>query len=587
MHGQYNLITHNHIHDLHFIVPQGQGVVGSYGAFGIAMQGSHNEISYNRFERCRDWRGTGTGPDDYDGGSIEIEGLDLYSDDTITDLDIHHNYSKDNEQFAEADAATVGDVLIAYNFSDDYGVFFGFAMNFRLFTDPGWVFNNNTVIKRYAAENVPVFEIWGTAPSGAAWYRYYNNVFLINGQQQISPKKDAPHDHNVYWRADNTTSASALLGASASLGTGDQIADPQLLDASDADGHLSASSPAVGAGTTTTFTTDRDGTAVGAPVDAGAFQHSATANPNLLLDPGFETQDNGSALQLAWQRDEGAGEWGVDNHVAGKPYSGSDNAWIAYGSGTGTGWTTLAQPRLTVAPSTTYTFSCYTRDSGTIGTGYIGAYTTSSKTSGAKTETSFSAAGSYTLRSVTFTTGSTTTWVTPYVGYAVASGTWMQVDQCALRASDTSVALADGDFEAQASSAISSPWRRDEGTGTVSADLSGSAFSGSKNARIATTTGWTSLAQGPVTVKPGTLYRFSCQAKSSSNLPAGYLGAYWTASKTNGAKNEISFPASTSYAKRGVLVNTNAYTSLTPYVGYAGSVAGSWLTADACVLARA
>jgi hypothetical protein len=588
--GPYNTITHNYIHDLHFIVPNA-GVVGTYGAFGISLQASHTTVSYNRFERCRASRDNGdSGPEGYDGGSIEIEGFDLNSNDSIYDVDIHHNYSKDSEQFAEADAGTMGRIHIAYNFSDDYGVFFGFATAYNLIPDSGWEFNNNTVIKRHSSEQVPIFQVWGTKPA-TPWYHYWNNVFLINGTQQVSPWEDAPHDHNVMYRTDGASTASAVIGGSTTLGTGDVIADPRLLDASDGDGHLAASSPAIGAGTTTTYATDMDGSAVGASVDAGAFQRGAAGSdsPNMLLDPGFETQDDGSELQLGWTRDEGSGNWGVDNHVAGKSYSGSNNGWIAYSATTGTGWTDLAQQQIQVRPSTTYTFSCYTRDSGTIGTGYLGVYYTSSRTLGSKSETSFSPGTSYTLRSVTFTTGATTTWVTPYVGYNVASGTWMQIDACALRATDTSVSLTDGDFEGQTSSTIAAPWSRDQGTGTVSVDyhVAGAPFSGVNDARIATASGWTSLAQGPVAVQPDTFYRFTCQVKSSTNMPAGYLGMYWTTSKTSGAKNEISFPASASYAPRAALANTNAYTSLTPYVGYAGTVAGSWLAADACTLVRA
>jgi hypothetical protein len=575
--GDYATVSHNYIHDLHLVVPNNAGDLGSYGAMGVSIGGSHALVSYNRFERCRGARGTGTGPNDYDGGSVEIEGASYSSSKVLTDITIDHNSSYDSEQFGEVDISTTGDVHVTNNYSNDYGVFWGWSTDFDFVPQPGWEFTNNTVIKRHAAENIPVFNFWYNPPTGVSpWWHYADNVFLINGAQQISPQLDAPHDHNVYWRLDGASTASALLGGGASLGTGDVIADPELLDASDTDGHLAPTSPAIGLGA---------GSGLGA--DAGAFPYAGSAQPNMLIDGGFEDQSAGGTLQLPWKRDEGNGNWGVDNHVAGKPYSGSNNAWIAYDSSMGTGWTDLAQPQVPVRPSTTYTFSCYTRDSGTIGNGWIGEYSTASKTLGTKTETMFAASTSYTLRSVSFTTGASTTWVTPYVGYDVASGTWMQVDACVLKATDTTVSLGDGDFESQTSSSIASPWRRDEGTGTVSVDYhAGTAFSGLNDARIATASGWTSLAQGPITVQPDTFYRFTCEAESSSNMPAGYLGAYWTTSRTTGTKNEISFPAATSYTRRTVLVDGNANTTLTPYVGYAGNVAGSWLAADACTLAR-
>lgn len=430
--GPYNQVVHNYIHDLHFHTPQDRGSSGSYGAFGVTVNNSHNTIAYNRFIRDRASRNFGTGAaDDWDGGAIEVEGHYYDTFDTITDLSIDHNYSKDNEGFAEVDISTPSDIRVSYNVSDDYQQFWGFANDSNLdLSNGGFVFDHNTVIRRDRPYTWNVFTYFAKpAPASFNYYSFTNNIFAIRSTQKIDADRDQPHNHNLYYRSDGTTSASDILG-SGSLGTGDVVADPQLVSYAPSDPHIGSSSPAKDAGTASSpaFAADFDGrpSSVGSAPDIGALEYQGSVNANLLLDPGFENQTSGE-LSEPWRKDEGDGFVGIDYHQPGYPRSGSNDAYIAGVTGA---WTSVAQPTIDVAPNTSYTLTCYERDSGNI-TGYIGVYYTSSKTAGVKTEQSFGGSSSYTARSVTFNSGSHTQ-VTPYIGYPGSTGTYMVFDDCSL-----------------------------------------------------------------------------------------------------------------------------------------------------------
>lgn len=585
--GDHNSVQHNWFHDLHFVVRDNEGSAGSYGAIGVSIGASYADVGYNRFERCRADRGNPSrGSANYDGGAIEVEGHFYNTHDPITEVDVHHNFSRDNEGFGEVDVSDPSNVRFSYNYSDDYQHFWGFATNQYLTMGTGWVFDHNTVVKRnreigYVFNTETYF---GTTPPSYDFSTWTNNVFLLASGKALQPENDEPRNHNVYWSS-RGLSASALLGAG-SYGTGDVAAPPELADSDPSDPHLRATSPAVGAGTTPSplYAGDIDGKPVpgtGA-TDAGASQLQGSATtPNVLQDPGFETQ-NSSTLQEPWEKDEGSGAVGVDHGVGGT-HGGDDNAWVT----TSSGWTSLAQRGVGVRPNTNYTLTCWTRDSGSV-TSYLGVYYTDSKTLGTKSEQSFSGSTSYVQRSMTFNSGSYTS-VNVYVGYSGTSPTsYLVVDDCSLVADNPNL-LSDPGFEAQTSSTIAAPWSRDEGTGTVSVDhgVAGSPRSGSNDARIVNTSSgaWTSLGHTAIAVTPRTNYLLSCWTRDSGAV-TGYLGVYYTASKTAGAKTEASFSSSGgTYRRRVVGFNSGTSTSVTPYIGYPG-VASSSLVVDDCEVTR-
>ena len=431
--GDYNAVTHNWFHDLHFVVPQANGPAGSYGAIGVSLGSSHLEVAYNRFERCRASRLLSSDThSNYDGGAIEIEGHFYNTHDVITDVSIHHNWSKDNEGFGEVDVSDPSNIRFSYNYSDDYQQFWGFATNSYLTMGTGWVFDHNTIVRRSRTIGYTwdIQTYFNTTPPSYNFSLWTNNVYYIASGFKVQPLNDEPHNHNLYYSTAGT-SAYAILG-SGSFGTGDVVADPLFSGTQPFDGHLSPGSPAINPGTASSpsFSYDFDGksSSVSTAADIGAYEYAGSANPNLLQDPGFESQTD-STLQHQWMKDDGPGAVGTDYHLSGYPHSGSNNAWI---SSTTTGvWSSIGQRDIEVQPGVNYTISCWERDSGGI-TPYLGVYYTSAKTAGAKAESSFSSSTSFHQLSYSFNSGAYSR-VSFYAGYAGVASTYMVIDDCVLR----------------------------------------------------------------------------------------------------------------------------------------------------------
>ena len=84
-----------------------------YGAIGVGLFGSNNEVSYNIMEYCK------AASYDYgtDGGALEWFG---YADNNY----VHHNIAKENNGFFEVGGGSARDTIVAYNVSIDNGGFF-------------------------------------------------------------------------------------------------------------------------------------------------------------------------------------------------------------------------------------------------------------------------------------------------------------------------------------------------------------------------------------------------------------------------------------------------------------------------------
>ena len=94
--GRNNLVTHNYIHDGTMIVNT-PGGNDDYGANGVVIFASNNEVSFNDFTRLQ-------APSyDYgkDGGSVEVYAENWEGDANITNLSIHDNMSTSNNGFME------------------------------------------------------------------------------------------------------------------------------------------------------------------------------------------------------------------------------------------------------------------------------------------------------------------------------------------------------------------------------------------------------------------------------------------------------------------------------------------------------
>ena len=258
VHGQYNLITRNTIHDLR-MVKNTPGGVDDYGATGLVLNSSNNEVSYNRMIRCI----AASYDFGVDGGAVEWYG-------NASNNYVHHNWASGNAGFLEVGVGSVQGARVAYNVSIDNrrfslinltGNFASAVTNFRI--------ENNTLVEQAKDERGwVVFGFEGNPIANTFLAR--NNVIYAENLQAISNKATFSHDHNLYF-LNNVTA----LGFN--LGTGEQIADPQFVNLVNQDFHLNSASPAVDAGTDLGYIFDFDNRPVPVNIlpDLGAYEYRA------------------------------------------------------------------------------------------------------------------------------------------------------------------------------------------------------------------------------------------------------------------------------------------------------------------------
>jgi len=256
--GQYNLITHNYIHDCNIFLD-----FPMWGPIGIMVANSNNEISYNRITN---YKAIG-GAFGADGGAIEIDDQ-KYAKDNIY---VHHNYSVGNEGFLEITKGTsTNNIQVSYNVSDDYQEFIFF------WAGTNCVVENNTVLC-LKPRNSRVRVVFSFANKGEVTVR--NNIFVLaNGLQVFggdsvytATEWNQPHYNNLYYVVDEAQTDPCGIP----LGKGDIIADPLFIDLQNRDLHLQAGSPAVDAGIDVGQSLDFDNKPVpgGKVPDIGAFEY--------------------------------------------------------------------------------------------------------------------------------------------------------------------------------------------------------------------------------------------------------------------------------------------------------------------------
>ncbi|WP_265447309.1 sialidase family protein [Flexivirga meconopsidis] len=152
---------------------------------------------------------------------------------------------------------------------------------------------------------------------------------------------------------------------------------------------------------------------------AEAVPASATTDPNLLSDPGFEQQTSAS-LGGAWHC---VGNCGADL-AKGWAHGGSNNAFARYNSG----WNSVYQT-VTVTPNTTYALTGWLRTSTNSTEGYIGARVPGGGP--VRNEDRFAAVGDWQRVSVTIDSGDATS-LDVYGGLWASGDTWAQFDDFSL-----------------------------------------------------------------------------------------------------------------------------------------------------------
>ena len=253
--GQHNLVTKNYIHDLH-MVRNTPGGTDDSGAMGVSfIDGSSNEVSYNRMERC-----IATSYDfGKDGGVVEFFG-------TSNANYVHHNWGSDSNGFAEVGGGTALNNILAYNVSVNNGGFTsvhlsdGFSSvvkNFRV--------ENNTIIETTQSGWVPFGFVGNPA---ADTFLLRNNIVYISKFLKISNKSGFTHTNNLYFLAGGT-----VLGYT--LAAGEAIGDPQFVNLAGRDFHLKVGSPAINKGGNLSYTLDFEKKPVpsGSSPDMGSYEY--------------------------------------------------------------------------------------------------------------------------------------------------------------------------------------------------------------------------------------------------------------------------------------------------------------------------
>jgi hypothetical protein len=271
--GAYALITNNYIHDCNRILKE-----WTWGPIAIWLGGDYQEVSYNTIINYSvvdpriSW-----GPNSYgggaDGGAIEIDD----GREPKSNIEIHHNYTRDNQGFIEV---TWTDLVqnppytnfsIHHNISDDYQQFIA------LWCGSGCRIENNTVIRRKKnATDWGVFNL--TQYNGKNYVR--NNLVIVEKDIEIFPGGSQQSSN-----ANSIISNNLFFAASGELNFGVEgpgnnsiNSDPLLTNYENAQGpddfSLSASSPAVNSGLNLGYSIDFHGTTIpqdGLP-DIGAFE---------------------------------------------------------------------------------------------------------------------------------------------------------------------------------------------------------------------------------------------------------------------------------------------------------------------------
>ena len=254
--GQYNLVTHNYIHDLH-MVRSTPDPHDDFGAVGVNLYNSYNEVSFNRMENC-------LAPSlDYgiDGGGVEIYGY-------MESNRIHHNWVAHSAGFLEVGGGAARDITVSYNVSVDNGRFSylhltghyaSLVENFRI--------EHNTIVEVAGAENGWALLAFGGSPTPDTLLAR-NNILYADRYNYIANEGGFSHDHNLYYLGGGTA-----LGFE--LGQGEIVGDPLFVNRAAADFHLLPGSPAIDAARDLGYPRDFENHLVptGPAPDLGAFEY--------------------------------------------------------------------------------------------------------------------------------------------------------------------------------------------------------------------------------------------------------------------------------------------------------------------------
>ena len=261
--GRHNLVTQNYAHDLAMVVNT-PGGDDDYGAVGVWLFNSNNEVSYNTMVNC-------IAPSyDYgsDGGAVESWGV-------VHNSYIHHNWAQGCNGFMEVGGGSSSNTVVAYNVAVDNERFGTFHMGGHFRADvQNFRIENNSIVETGEEEiEWAIIDFVNADPTADAVI-LRNNVVYVERFWRVATRDGFTHEHNLYYLAspDVTT-----LGFE--LQEGEQVADTLFVDLAAHDFRLQPHSPAIDAGTYLGYPVDYDNNAVplGAATDIGAYEYGGEA----------------------------------------------------------------------------------------------------------------------------------------------------------------------------------------------------------------------------------------------------------------------------------------------------------------------
>ena len=200
--GRNALIDNNYVHDCNRVLKK-----WSWGPIAIWLGEDYQEVrnntivNYSAVDPNINW-GPGSYGGGADGGAIEIDDARVAK----SNINIHHNYTKDNQGFIEVTWTDVGQNPDYRNFHVHHNVCDDYQQFVALWCGRECLFENNTIIRRKKnANDWGIFNI-STDNTGNI---IRNNIivtekdipiFLVGSKNNRHPASEI--SNNIYWAAD-------------------------------------------------------------------------------------------------------------------------------------------------------------------------------------------------------------------------------------------------------------------------------------------------------------------------------------------------------------------------------------------------
>jgi hypothetical protein len=278
------LITNNFIHDCNRVLN-----APNWGPLGIRIGIGNHEISYNTIHNIHYMGGTWGG----DGGAIEIDDGRNHHE----NIYIHHNKSNLNMGFIEMsygfdicndpgqncnpENRIFKNIRIAYNEAHDYRTFimvWGPMKNSYV--------ENNTIVRTLEKQDIESNVFCQLDPPNLGNETTYRNNLVVVATAKV---RDGVTGNHVYWQYGmppikhsnnifyNTDGLEVIMGGSQSLKAeyiaGEIFKNPQFVDLTGGDYHLTATSPSINKGIDAGYHIDLQGKPVGNPPEIGAYEY--------------------------------------------------------------------------------------------------------------------------------------------------------------------------------------------------------------------------------------------------------------------------------------------------------------------------